>query len=197
MTLVLKEEAANYKPVEAGTYMAVCVGIYDLGVHHNEKFDKYQAKVMLQWELIGETKDDGSPILIAKDFTASFNSKSNLRKDLESWRGKQFTAEELAGFDLSNILKLPCQLQIIHKEVGDRVYANISGIMGVPKGTVVPEVETKVVTFDLDKDTALDDLGALPGWIQNKVKQSKTYEQMTREPEPFDDVPEGDGELPF
>jgi hypothetical protein len=43
-------------------------------------------------------------MIIAKQFTLSLNEKANLRADLASWRGRDFTPEEIRGFDLKNIL---------------------------------------------------------------------------------------------
>jgi len=40
-------------------------------------------------------------LMISKRYTMSLGEQSTLRKDLESWRGKKFTPEELQGFDLN------------------------------------------------------------------------------------------------
>ena len=38
-------------PVEAGVYMAVCVGFIDLGEQYSEKFKNYSYKGLYVWEL--------------------------------------------------------------------------------------------------------------------------------------------------
>ena len=45
-------------PVEAGVYMAVCVGFIDLGEQYSEKFKNYSYKCLYVWELPGETVED-------------------------------------------------------------------------------------------------------------------------------------------
>ena len=66
--------------------------------------------MIIQWE----TKDG----LIAKEYTVSLNEKANLRKDLESWRGKEIQPTELEGFDMTNLLGVQCTLQIMHNDNG-------------------------------------------------------------------------------
>ena len=78
-------------------------------------------KGQINFELPNLTKEfkpgEGQkPFSIGKEYTLSLSSKSNLYKDLVSWRGKPFTEEELEGFDLSKLLGKPCQIQIIHKQ---------------------------------------------------------------------------------
>ena len=42
-------------PVEPGVYMAVCVGVIDLGEQYSEKFKNYSNKVKFVWALPSET----------------------------------------------------------------------------------------------------------------------------------------------
>jgi len=103
-------------------HKAICYGVYDLGTQFNETFGNKNHKVLLQWELPEARIDiqkDGEDLNLpraqSKIYTLSLHEKANLRKDLESWRGKSFTATELEGFDLKNLLGVDCQLQVIHK----------------------------------------------------------------------------------
>jgi hypothetical protein len=45
----------------------------------------------------------------------SLNEQANLRSILEGWRGKAFSEEELAGFDIAALLGKPCLVDIEHK----------------------------------------------------------------------------------
>ena len=42
-------------PVEPGVYMAVCVGVIDLGEQYSEKFKSYSNKVKIVWAIPSET----------------------------------------------------------------------------------------------------------------------------------------------
>ena len=101
----------DYSPIEAGTYLARCVQVIDLGTQTIEYMGelKQYRKVRLAFETPTETKifkeENGEqPYMLSKEYTLSLGDKANLRADIESWRGKTFTQEELEGFDLANIL---------------------------------------------------------------------------------------------
>ena len=90
-------------PVEAGVYMAVCIGFVDLGEQYSEKFKNYSYKGMYIWELHGETIEiDGEqkPRQLSKEFVISASNKSNLRKFIETWNSKSYSDEEFMEFDI-------------------------------------------------------------------------------------------------
>lgn len=132
----------DFKRVPAGVFAARCFSVIDLGTQVVEfQGDvKHQRKVQLSWELYGED-DAGEPLVtegnepmsISKRYTLSLSEKSKLRPDLEAWRGKPFTEEELKGFDLHNLLGVPCFLNITHTEKNNKTYANVASITPLPK----------------------------------------------------------------
>lgn len=55
MGLRVKDRAKpKLPPVEPGGYIAVCVGVIDLGEQFSEKFKNYRNEVQFVWELSGE-----------------------------------------------------------------------------------------------------------------------------------------------
>lgn len=130
-----KGSGGNYKPCPTGSHAAVCCDVVDLGnvkTNFGGK-EKTQHKVNLVWQ-VDERRDDGKPFLVFKRYTLSLHEKAALRKDLESWRGRAFTEEELEGFDLENLLGAPAMLSVVHNAQGGNVYANVSAIMKLPRG---------------------------------------------------------------
>ena len=179
MSLIISASTggSSIAPLEAGTYPAVCYGLIDIGWQYNEAYKKSSPKLIIMWEIPGETitiDGEEKSRVISQTYTVSLNEKATLRKDLTSWRGKDFTDEELKQFDLKSILNVPCLLNIIHKESNGRTYANISGIMKLPKGVKVPRGMMEPVLFDLDTSD-LSDIDELPEWIQKKIRESDTY----------------------
>lgn len=173
--------AARIQPIEPGTYPAVCYGLIDLGDQLNATYQKWQPKVLVMFELPGETIDLGDgPVsrVISQKYTASLNERSALRRDLAAWRSRDFTDEELECFDLRTIVGAPCLLNIVHREYNGSTYANISGIMKMPKGMPVSKPTLEKIVFDIDNDplTMLDDM---PEWVAKQIKESPQYKTRT------------------
>lgn len=195
MSLIVSASAGGtIEPIEAGTYTAVCYGLIDLGEQYSETYDKWTRKVMLLWELPGEKIDLGGdePVsrTISKMYTSSLGEKAKLRADLQAWRGRPFTTQELAAFDLHAILGVPCLLNIQHREYKERTFAEIAGIVKMPKGMPVEPVTLAPIAFDLDTDD-LSMLEKLPAWIEERIKTSRTYENRVH-PQPVTNVAELD-----
>ncbi len=174
-----KEEGVKIEALEAGVYMGTCTAIVDLGIQYNEMYAKEAQKIMIIWALIGETVmigDEEKARTISKEYTLSLGEKANLTKDLESWRGKKFTAEELEGFDLVNIVNKSCQLNIIKEEKNGKKFNNISSIMPLAKGQKAePLAETMI--FDFTEPASWEYWSKIPGWMQDKIKNAKNYEE--------------------
>jgi hypothetical protein len=177
MSLIAKDKGGgDFKPVPAGTHVAICTIVADMGVQPTAKF-KPRAQVYIRWELPNEItkwKDgDGvehtGPMTIGQKYTMSLSEKANLRQDLEAWRGKMFTEQELAGFDIRNILGKACMLGVTHNVTPGKTYANISAVMGVPKGTTVPPPSVKPIAYDIDSHDQRT-FEQLPGWLQEAIK---------------------------
>ena len=179
MSLFVNEGAGTPIPLLAeDVYPAVCNMLVDLGDQYSEKFNNTSRKVLISWELPGETLDNGEPRRLSNTYTASLNSKGNLRKDIVSWRGRDFTVDELKKFDLRNIVGTPCMLSVIHKVGQDgNKRAVIGGIMKLPKGMPVPKPSAEPVIFDMDEPGADEKMAELPEWIQNRIKESETWKE--------------------
>lgn len=178
-------------PVEAGTYMAVCVGIYDLGEQQTEYKGKtrYSNQVMFTFELAGvmmEIDGEQKPRQLSRSFAVSTSNKSGLRKFLTSWRGKAFSDEEIQSFDTDVMLGQSAMIQVVHNETGE--YANIDGVMQLPKGIPAPTPVSDLLCFNID---AWDDqkFEVLPEWIQEKIKNSTQYQSLHASTESVDFAP--------
>lgn len=164
-------------PIEPGTYLAACVGIIDLGEQYSEMFKSFSPKLQIVFEICGETVTvDGEeqPRQLSKDFTFSASKKSNLRGFLSTWAGKNYSDEEFSELEIFDFLGKPCQLSVVLNETKE--YANIQGILGLPKGLAAPPPTIPFITWDMDQwdDAAFEQL---PEWVQEKIKKSTQYQK--------------------
>ena len=168
----------NFAPVSEGVHTARCYQIIDLG-HQTTEYQgtvKVLPKVRITWEICDEQMSDGRPFSISKEYTASIGIKATLRKDLEAWRARKFTDSELANFSLENVLKAPCQLQIVHTQKGDKTYASVNSIMALPKGMALPDLVNPAVKFDIQTFDH-DIFNSLTSYVQKKILMSKELEE--------------------
>ncbi|MGN1271453.1 MAG: phage replication initiation protein, NGO0469 family [Clostridia bacterium] len=173
----------NIPKLEGGVYTAISSAIIDLGIQTSEKFGNTQRKFMMIWNILGEeieVNGEKLPRTMSKEYSFSLSEKSTLRKDLQAWRGKMFTDEELQGFNLLNILNKPCQLQIILEEKNGKQYNNIVSIMSLPKGTTVENLKN-TYHFDIEDESTYMNWCNIPGWIQEKIKKSNNYVESNLE----------------
>lgn len=178
--IVSNNEGSGFSPIEEGTYFAVCYGLIDVGDVYSENFDKCTPKFSILWELIGAEPlhMDGKDVnrTVSKSYTKSLNPKSNLRKDLRAWRGREFTEEELKRFDMVNILGASCQIQIVNATNNGKTYSNIAAIMNLPKGMPKPIPTLEQVYWDFEDHEIGDDAwDKIPPWLQNIIKGNETY----------------------
>lgn len=176
MSLMAKSEGGGggFTPVPEGTHIAVCTMVVDLGMQRSnfQGDEKIQQKVCIGWEIPNELvtiNDEQVPAKISKTYTVSLHEKANLRKDLVAWRGRQFTDEELDGFDLKNILAKTCQINVTHWENNGKSGAQVSSVAGFPKGMEAPFAKSKPISYEIGDSP--DVFNALPEWLQKKINE--------------------------
>lgn len=170
-------ETKTFDPAPAGTHIARCFGCISLGTQVSPEYPT-SFKILLLFELPLEMLDmpEGPmPMTVHKEYTLSLGKKANLRKHLDSWRGRAFTEEELAGFEVSKVVGAPCQLTIIHKlSAKGSTYANIESITGLPKGTTCPPQNHVSVKYEIEEGNSLA-FQKLPEWIQKKIQACEEW----------------------
>jgi hypothetical protein len=177
-------KGSDYAPTPAGVHHAVCYAVIDIGTQ--PAFGSFPArrKVMIIWELPDERFEiikDGSSMSVArainKEYTLSTDKKSNLRKDLIAWRGRDFTEDEAAEFDVAKLIGANCQLSVVHKPSADgsKIYANVGSIMPLAKGAKKLAPENPTLVYDLPTEPPVEFPAGMPEWIQNKIKNSEEY----------------------
>jgi len=197
--------------IPEGTYVARCYQMIHIGtvketIQGNEKLLN---KVRIGWELPTETKvfkeENGpQPLVISKEYTLSLHENAHLRSDLKSWRGQDFTEDEVKQFDISVLVGVPCLLAITHKKsTNGKTYEEISAISKVVKGMDVPAAVNSPIVLEYD-NWSEETFNSLPNFIKEKVAQSMEYNHMRNlehaeydQSQGFDNIPPDDDGLPF
>ncbi len=166
----------DWEQPPTGLHVARSIGLIDIGTQKGEYQGQPTIKrqFILKWELPNELmtrgEQAGMPFVVSKFYTASLSEKSTLRKDLEAWRGKEFTKEELAGFDSKAILDKPCMIQISEKNGRNKVTA----VTCLAKGTPVPPAVNRLQWFSLDEfDEAM--FQSFSEKLQEMIRKSPEY----------------------
>lgn len=213
MSLVAKSEGSSFVPVPTGMHLARCYRIVDLGTQESTYMGnvKNLHKMMLQFEVHGEdaqgnptVTSKGEPMTVSKNYTVTLADKSNLRKDLQTWRGKDFTAEELRGFELKNVLGQWAMISVVETENNGQTYTNIANINPVPaamKKNGLPEGKNPLKIFQIEEpDMELFD--TFSENLQNKIRKAPEWERLhgsvstggSATTGSFDDMPD---DMPF
>jgi hypothetical protein len=203
----------EFEPAPIGTHIGRCIRIIDLGTTWDDFWGKDKHEVFFMWELPHEIKEfqdkDGNtvrePFTVSKFYTMSLSDKAHLRHDLEAWRNKAFTEQELEGFDPSNIVGAACMINVIHtpKKKGKGVNCVVKSVTSMAKGLECPPASHDLMYFSLDReDYDPTKLEKLSKGIKARVMKSDEYkaiesgapppQQQTEAPlgdDKFDDIP--------
>jgi hypothetical protein len=181
ITVIISDSGGTaFTPCPAGSYLSRCTRLIDLGTQTTDYQGevKTSRKLLLSWEILdSETRrDDGAPFLLSKRFTTSLHEKSALRKDLASWRGRDFTPPELKGFDLATVLGKDAFISVVQATKPDgRTYSNIGALMRPPKGLAGAPAAEPLLHWDMGSPA--------PDWRAFELLSPKLQEQIQASPE--------------
>jgi hypothetical protein len=190
MSFIVEDKGGSFEKCPEGMHLGRCYRIIDLGTQKSEYMGqvKYLHKVMLGWEIHGMNESgqpikmsDGRPFAIFKNYTLSWSEKANLRLDLQSWRGRPFTQEEMRRFDLKNVLGAFCMLNVIERVGQDgKTYTNVAGVSPVPamiKQNGMPAAINKNEIFNLT-DPDMEMFNGFSDHLKKKIMSSPEWEKL-------------------
>lgn len=198
MSLIVRK--SDFPICPEGIYQAVCYAVFDLGTQ--ECFymghQRNRRQVAICWETKIENLwvENGSKeglrlaetrFTLTKIYTKSVHPRSQLMKDLQSWRGRLYTAEEInQGIKLDNLLGHNCQLQIVHKVIGERNYPRITAVMPFFGEKPLLKPTRNPVVYVIGG--IIPD--GTPEWLEKKIYKSKELSES------FEGFDEEDKEVP-
>lgn len=190
---------AGYENPKPGNYIGTCFKIINMGTQASEwqGQKKFLPKVRIFWEL-SEKMKDGKPFTVFQSYTNSLAQKARLRRDLESWRGKVLSDEEINSFDVKNILGKSCLISLVQN--GD--YTNISAITPLVSGMSAPAQVNANVVLSLEKgEFSQEVFDSLGDTTKAKIMLSPEYRELKGlakdAPHEDDEPPTETEEVPF
>ena len=146
--IVAKNSENEYPKVPTGVHNARCIRVIDLGTQRNDYQGQitWKRQALIIWELPQQLSND-VPMTISKFYTLSLHEKSNLSMDLVSWRGRPFTETEKKGFDITKLIGITCQLNVMHNEKGKE---KISSVMPLGKDGKIEDQILPSISFSID-----------------------------------------------
>jgi len=182
MKLPKPGEGGTYENPPPGTYVGICIGFLDLGTHAREYKGerKIGHEVRITWELIDELMSDGRPFVVSKYFRWSMHEKSNLRKDLESWRGKAFEAKDFEGdtaFNTRKLLGQPAMIGIVeYTKANGEKSTKVDSVSKPLKGLTPAKPVNPLVYFSLDpEDFDQATYDGLSDGLKDMISKSPEY----------------------
>lgn len=136
-TIVAKGQDSKFKPHPEGQFVAQCVDAINLGESVEQfpgKPEKLVPKCALVFRTGEKNLESGELIDMGQEFTVSMGEKANLRKTLESWRGKPYTEQQIdEGVPIHKLAGNWALITVAQKRSrNDRLYAFVQSVVGVP-----------------------------------------------------------------
>lgn len=176
------QEEHKYEVVPAGTFIARCYSIIDLWTQE----DTYKGeitnnrKVSIKFELPTKLNSEKQPFTIYVDHNFFLGEKTNLRKFLQSWRGKTYTKDDIEDFHIyKEFLNKPCQLTVEHKTSATtgNIYAKISSISPVMEWFECPDRVNDIIWLNLEHFNPVS-FESLNDKLKEMIAKSPEYKML-------------------
>lgn len=179
-------DAKSQRPLTpAGTHLAFCYSVVDLGTHTEEGQygKKTNRKIRVSWELpeeraVFDPSKGEQPYSISKTYNFTMGEKSTLRRDLEAWRGKSFTPKEMDEFELRKIVGTSCMVTVKHADKGGTTYDNVDSVTSVPRSLKDAALNMDTHNATLYYEVSLGEgepFNRLPDWMKDMIRASKEW----------------------
>lgn len=141
-----RDNGGGFEPHSEGQFAVLCVDVVNLGT----KVEQYQDKAPHEADKAALVFASGERFekelrIITVEMTLSMSEKANMRKFLESWRGKSYTPEEAeAGVPLEKLYGQTALVSVQHiKTRAGNKFAKVISIGPLPR--VMPKPDSAVL----------------------------------------------------
>lgn len=162
-------------PLEPKTYLAVIVGIYEVGQHYSEKYKNYSHKLIFQFDIPSVTDTEGKPRQLSKWLTPGSKKGCAFLEFFGGLDNRTYSADDVGEIDPAVYLGTSCQIRVT---VNESLKNKVESVMTLPDGIPAPETQTPLFYYSVEENgfsgAAWD---ALPDWVRDIVEKSEQYQQ--------------------
>lgn len=164
-------------PMEAGSYLGVCIGVVGLGEQETRWNGKtrYAEKIKFVFEIPEETiQQDGEerPRQLSTELSMAKKESSKIRQFLSGWLGRVLSDDEYMNMEFFELIGRNAILNVVRSE--DNQYANIASASPLLKGQKPVQTVSKTLKFDAN-DWNDEEFEALPEYLKERIKKSTQY----------------------
>ena len=176
-------------PLEPKTYMAVIVGVYEIGKHYNEKWKNYSYKLIFEFDIPSKKDADGNPRQISKWLTPGRKKGCEFLTFFGGLDDCDYDANDIGDIDPAEYLGRPCQIRVVvNKETQKN---GIDGVMTFPDGVQPLQTNTPRRYYSVSEHGfSGEQWENLPEWVREFAKKSEEYQQNPPD-QPLDMPPVG------
>ena len=125
-------------------------------------------------------------------FSVYKGKKSTLLRAFEALNGKPFSEIErgeliMGQRSLKEFVGKSCQIQVVHNESGENIYANIENYIALPKGAKLDSIHNELTFFDKDNPNPKI-FENLPEYIKKKIMNTLKKSDNIQSDKPNNDL---------
>ena len=170
--------------LDAKTYLAVIVGVFEVGEQYSEKYHNSSRKLIFAFDIPSVKDTDGRPRQLSKWLTPGKKKGCAFLEFFGGLDDKNYAAKDVEDIDPESYLGRACQVRVTVNTETQR--NNIGGVMSLPDGIPVPQTDTPLLWYSVtESGFSGAKWDALPDWVRDACMKSEQY-QATAPDQPLD-----------
>lgn len=178
----------EYEIIPAGYYDAQIVGVYNVGAHFDNYYQKYNTVIKVKYEINYKGKND-KKMVVLQDYNATMGAKAKLRAVAHACVGRDITDQEAAAWRLSDF-------------VGKQVMLNLSVVPlksdpSKTRNKVMAIIPARLPAYEAEAakefwDYRISDPDDAPNWIWDSYCESRDFKPPAKPRTPKPRTPLGE-----
>lgn len=164
-------------PIPAKTYLAVIVGVYEIGRHYSDRYKNYSYKVIFEFDIPSIVDPAGKPKRLSKWLTPGKKKGCEFLRFFSGLDDCNYSSDDVEYIDPKEYLGRPCQIRVTVNT--EKQKNNIDSVMTLPDGIQPPATNTQLRYYSTrDHGFSGKEWDSLPEWVSTQVKKSKEYQEL-------------------